>query len=158
MEDAVPIIPQSTPRQQTEGTVIPYQTPGCAGQVLRHTKLGICRTCYKRLYWTNGLPDDAKARRLWAWTYQGVQWTGATVLMYERTEMCNLCGKPFKNTKDKHLDHDHQTGEPRGVLCNRCNQKLGRFQDSPELLEKAAEYLRGIRWFSEDQAQRLSVR
>jgi hypothetical protein len=39
------------------------------------------------------------------------------------------------------LDHDHKTNEFRGFICMDCNTGLSRFQDNPELLEKAAEYL-----------------
>lgn len=39
------------------------------------------------------------------------------------------------------LDHDHETGQIRGVLCGRCNSGLGGFKDSPNLLLKAIRYL-----------------
>jgi hypothetical protein len=40
-----------------------------------------------------------------------------------------------------HIDHDHITGQIRGLLCTSCNNGLGRFKDTPELLRKAADYL-----------------
>ena len=40
-----------------------------------------------------------------------------------------------------HLDHDHKTGLLRDFLCTNCNRGLGHFQDSPELLRLAAQYL-----------------
>lgn len=45
-------------------------------------------------------------------------------------------GKPFLV-----LDHDHESGAPRGVLCSRCNKTLGFVQDSIEVLDKLKEYL-----------------
>lgn len=50
---------------------------------------------------------------------------------------CALCG-----SKDSpHIDHCHETGKTRDLLCSRCNFGLGWFKDSPTLLLKAAEYL-----------------
>lgn len=39
------------------------------------------------------------------------------------------------------IDHDHKTGKVRGLLCNLCNQALGRFHDDPEILARALDYL-----------------
>ena len=39
------------------------------------------------------------------------------------------------------VDHNHTTGEIRGLLCSMCNQGLGMFKDNFELLQKAINYL-----------------
>lgn len=50
---------------------------------------------------------------------------------------CVICGEQDKLV----VDHDHVTGQIRGLLCNHCNRGLGHFRDSPMLLEFAAQYL-----------------
>lgn len=40
-----------------------------------------------------------------------------------------------------HVDHDHETGVVRGMLCFRCNAALGQFDDAPATLRRAARYL-----------------
>ncbi len=40
-----------------------------------------------------------------------------------------------------HVDHDHRTGQIRGLLCFRCNAALGQLADDPLVLRRAARYL-----------------
>jgi hypothetical protein len=50
---------------------------------------------------------------------------------------CAICLK----ARPLRADHDHKTGRRRDLLCDRCNRSIGAFEDSPELLSRAAEYL-----------------
>ncbi len=59
------------------------------------------------------------------------------------TGKCFICGiSENKCTKKLHMDHSHSNGNFRGWLCHKCNNGLGNFDDSPQLLEIAAAYLR----------------
>ena len=52
---------------------------------------------------------------------------------------CLLC-EDYKGEQLR-IDHCHNSKKVRGLLCNRCNSALGQFQESPELLQKAIDYL-----------------
>lgn len=54
--------------------------------------------------------------------------------------VCHICGGVDKD-RNLAIDHCHQTGKMRGLLCMGCNTALGRFKDNPDLLRKAAEYI-----------------
>ncbi len=55
---------------------------------------------------------------------------------------CGVCGgPPGRGRSTYNIDHDHKTGQLRGLLCHNCNVGLGHFKDNPELLHRAAEYL-----------------
>lgn len=55
---------------------------------------------------------------------------------------CAICGAKASDTFKLHVDHCHESGRVRGVLCNKCNQGLGLFNDSGALLLAAMEYLK----------------
>lgn len=52
---------------------------------------------------------------------------------------CALCGKASRRRLS--IDHCHETGKFRGLLCDSCNKGLGLFKDDPELLIRAASYI-----------------
>jgi len=69
-------------------------------------------------------------------------------LLFESNGVCAICHKPelkidYRTGKVLNLsvDHNHDTGKVRGMLCMDCNRALGMFQDSPELLINAISYL-----------------
>ncbi len=51
---------------------------------------------------------------------------------------CMICGKEEKLV----VDHDHETGNVRGLLCNHCNRGLGHFRDNIQFLDNAISYLK----------------
>lgn len=56
---------------------------------------------------------------------------------------CSICEKHETEFKGIfRVDHNHETGKVRGLLCHNCNCGIGHLRDSIELLEKAKEYLR----------------
>jgi hypothetical protein len=60
----------------------------------------------------------------------------------EQGNGCAICSKE-QGVPYHPVDHDHGTGEVRGILCTPCNTGLGMFQDDIKLLLKAKDYLDG---------------
>ena len=54
---------------------------------------------------------------------------------------CAICGCEPRDDISLHVDHDHATGEIRGLTCFRCNDALGDLGDDPDRLLRAVEYL-----------------
>lgn len=61
--------------------------------------------------------------------------------------VCAICKKPELSTRGRAnnqslaVDHDHETGKIRELLCMDCNQTIGRFNDDPSWFIAASEYL-----------------
>jgi hypothetical protein len=63
-----------------------------------------------------------------------------TALLEAQGSRCACCGAEL--TLKSPIDHDHETGRVRGILCHNCNLGIGRLGDSIEGLERALAYLR----------------
>ena len=67
-------------------------------------------------------------------------------MLTSQNELCAICSCPSNSTyrgrkRQLAVDHDHLTGQIRGLLCNGCNAGLGYFRSNPQFLVAAAEYL-----------------
>lgn len=60
-------------------------------------------------------------------------------LVTEQGNRCAICDTEFSKTP--HVDHDHETGAVRGLLCSPCNTGLGHFRDDVVRLRGAVAYL-----------------
>src|SRR3954469_599225 len=83
--------------------------------------------------------------RLGSWRSHGIAVAPGQFeqMLASQNGRCGICGTstPGGRWSRFHVDHDHQYGHVRGLLCTRCNTGLARFDDSPRLLRAAAKYL-----------------
>ncbi len=68
-------------------------------------------------------------------------------ILMEQNGVCGICGE--KETRvfqgkilPLHVDHCHKTNKIRGLLCNKCNNGIGRFNDNIDVMASAVSYLR----------------
>ena len=69
------------------------------------------------------------------------------VEMYDAQDgKCAICGttEPGRGAQWFCIDHCHDSGIVRGLLCNNCNTGLGAFKDNPDALLSAIDYLNEI--------------
>lgn len=64
-------------------------------------------------------------------------------LLEIQNNRCACCGREFRSAAERvaTLDHDHDTGELRGLICKRCNLVLGKVKDDADILIALARYL-----------------
>ena len=85
-------------------------------------------------YWRNYRKTDRgkEVMRINNWKQIGVKDTDFRLLYesYKKETHCWICGCEYTRPRQKHLDHDHETGEVRYICCMKCNiQVLGQKQN-----------------------------
>tara|TARA_R110002167_G_scaffold71719_2_gene202249 strand:- start:34 stop:438 length:405 start_codon:yes stop_codon:yes gene_type:complete len=76
----------------------------------------------------------------------GVSQEDFIALLKEQDSRCKICGVNTleESGKTLHLDHCHDSGKVRGLLCQTCNTGLGHFRDNVSNLKKAIKYLEEV--------------
>ena len=117
----------------------------------RARKIGKCTKCHKLAangkIWCDSCSEKYKYNSLY-YTY-GLTKQDYDVLFDKQKGVCGICGKSeskvYKGVAWKlSVDHDHNTGKIRGLLCNNCNRALGLMQERKEVLYSA------IKWISQE--------
>lgn len=75
--------------------------------------------------------------------YYGIDLSTYNILAKKQNYSCYICKTPEEKLRTAlSVDHCHKTGRVRGLLCDSCNNGLGRFKDSIVFLEEAIKYLK----------------
>ena len=64
------------------------------------------------------------------------------ILFAKQNGVCAICHKPEGVSKYLCVDHNHNSGKVRGLLCRKCNLALGHIDDSILILEEMIKYLK----------------
>jgi len=126
------------------GVVERESCKGCDSKVPLHNKSGYCSGCYsKNVDGIRTAYDTSIKRRMQKWTLEGIKFTEQDVQDYIDATNCEMCGIEFgkSSNQKKNLDHCHDTGEVRGILCGKCNRSIGLLGDNlPKILERVFQY------------------
>lgn len=104
-----------------------------------------CKACRKAAGSTHHVDVALKQTAHRLRTY-GITPEQYEAMYLEQDGLCAICHEPETmtyrgNIKQLSVDHCHDTGNVRGLLCAACNFALGKFKDNPTLLRSATDYL-----------------
>ncbi|WP_370268428.1 endonuclease VII domain-containing protein [Streptomyces sp. V4I8] len=132
------------PEQRTPSREVPEGHKRCSACGETRPRSGF----HRKRSADDGLASRCKACRAAAAPAQHLRRKYGITLV-ERDEMiaaqkglCAIC----LTAPAVHVDHCHETGRVRGVLCFNCNSGLGLLRDDPEAMNRAADYLEGNAW------------
>jgi len=123
-----------------------------------------CRTEKQRAYWAS-LPEEVRVERQNKGEYQRryrannpdkvkamsrkthiMRKFGMTIEEYEymflvQDGVCAICKNPCETGMNLAVDHNHETGKIRGLLCKNCNTAIGLLKENTDTMIKAIDYL-----------------
>jgi hypothetical protein len=113
------------------GTAVPLKTVGHGGRTVGGRRWA-CRDAWPKKPTTH-VGDKF-----------GITRQALAALVTKQDGRCAICDGELDLSPGcykTHLDHDHATGEVRGLLCRLCNTGIGHLRDDPAILLKAVAYL-----------------
>jgi len=117
------------------------------GDARRAPSHAYCRRCrneyqngYRRYRYKTELAYRQKARAANRSRLYGVSEDRHTELWAQQGGVCAICLLDDE-AKGLGVDHDHETGAVRGLLCQNCNGAIGMLRERQDLLVRAGEYL-----------------
>lgn len=100
-----------------------------------------CRDCQNRSVreWNAAHPEAVRARQFRR--KYGITLDDYEQMLDAQGGVCAICRNECVRREVLSVDHDHETGEVRGLLCHRCNTAIGLLDDDPDRLAAGQMYL-----------------
>ncbi len=111
--------------------------PCPVGHVVRRATTGNCIEC--ETINNQKRKDRSKWKRIF--DLYGLTENDVSQMLEQQQNQCAICLISFDDA-NMHIDHCHSTGKVRALLCNKCNQAIGLFEESHERLGMAMLYLK----------------
>lgn len=105
-------------------------------------EFAMCNFCYRYVasLWVSRGADAKKANAYYRKLYKlTLEKYGR--LFFAQCGVCAICSEPAAPDRALVVDHDHDTGKVRGLLCGTCNSAIGLLRDDTEVIVQAALYL-----------------
>jgi Recombination endonuclease VII len=121
----------------------------------------LCRSCYDKAR-LRSMPIDQKREDHWRnslrkYDLTPEQWQA---MSDAQGGVCAICKEPNGTGKRDwrlHIDHDHETGEVRALLCTRCNLAVGHLRESTKIAEAMLLYITSHKGSWYDRFYRLGM-
>ena len=100
-----------------------------------------CKECHKQqCYKWAQKNKDKKAAYQRKCTF-GITMEDYNQFLEDQNSVCAICQQKCGSGNRLSVDHCHNSGKVRGLLCGNCNRALGLFKDNKKFLQKAIDYL-----------------
>jgi hypothetical protein len=125
--------------------VIPDLCSKCGIGVRKKTSVWCqpCANAYEKVRWASLSYADKKTKHLKSRYGLDYEWFMKT--LEDQNNSCKICAVElvldFNSSNRACVDHNHETGKVRGILCNHCNRAIGLLRDDVKILNNALRYL-----------------
>lgn len=126
-------------RKMNKSFYIAYTSPS-TGTV---TYSSACKSCSKKISTNWGRKNKTRRLNYLIKHLYGITIENYNQLLKKQKNKCAICYKEQKHKRKRRfdIDHCHKTNKVRGLLCDKCNVGLGKFEDNIKFLNRAIKYL-----------------
>lgn len=143
--DGLPPRPRRITNIDFESLTCTCATHGDGVRVRVRSRAGRKSEYFCRLCEWGSLSVRTRGKRRARVSKYGITQEEFSIRLEAQQGQCLICGCTFESAAEAMIDHDHERGHVRGLLCRLCNLGLGNFRDNPDALLTAAKYVRRYR-------------